>query len=69
MKKNKKKTYFLKKLLNLKNFYQIKYLYQVKNGIKNLNVLFKEGSLQINYEEEVFMTGSVSEIKNINLDI
>jgi len=36
---------------------------------KNLNVLFKEGSLQINYEEEVFMTGSVSEIKNINLDI
>ena len=36
---------------------------------KNSNILFKEGSLQINYEEEIFMTGSVSEIKKINLDI
>ena len=36
---------------------------------KNSNILFKEGSLQINSEEEIFMTGSVSEIKKINLDI
>ena len=42
-----------------------------KKGLvdKNSNVLFKEGNLEINYEEEIFMTGSVSEIKKINLDI
>ena len=36
---------------------------------KNLNIHFKEGSLQIDYEEEIFMTGSVSKVKKINLDI
>ena len=36
---------------------------------KNLNVHFKEGNLKIEYEEEIFMTGPVSEIKKINLDI
>ncbi len=43
----------------------------LKKGLadKNLNIHFKEGSLQINYEEEIFMTGPVSEVKKINLDI
>jgi len=36
---------------------------------KNLNIHFKEGKLQIDYEEEIFMTGPVSEIKKISLDI
>ena len=36
---------------------------------KNLQVHFKEGNLQIDYEEEIFMTGSVSEVKKIDLDI
>jgi len=42
-----------------------------KKGLadKNLNVHFKEGNLQIDYEEEIFMTGPVSEVKKINLDI
>ena len=42
-----------------------------KKGLtdKNLNIHFKEGSLQIDYEEEIFMTGSVSKVKKINLDI
>ena len=35
----------------------------------NHNIHFEKGSLQINYEEEVFMTGPVSEVKKINLDI
>ena len=43
----------------------------LKKGLtdKNLNIHFKEGSLQINYEEEIFMTGPVSKVKKINLDI
>ena len=36
---------------------------------KNSKVIFKEGKLEIDYQEEVFMTGTVSEIKKINLDI
>ena len=36
---------------------------------KNSNIHFKEGNLQIDYEEEIFMTGPVSEVKKINLDI
>ena len=36
---------------------------------KNLNILFKEGNLQIDYKEEIFMTGPVSEVKKISLDI
>ena len=42
-----------------------------KKGLadKNLNVHFKEGNLKIDYEEEIFMTGPVSEVKKINLDI
>ena len=42
-----------------------------KKGLadKNINVHFKEGNLQINYEEEIFMAGPVSETKKINLDI
>ena len=36
---------------------------------KNSNIIFSAGSLQINYEDEIFMTGSVSKIKKINLDI
>ena len=36
---------------------------------KNLNIHFKEGNLQIDYKEEIFMTGPVSEIKKIELDI
>ena len=36
---------------------------------KNLDIHFKEGNLQIDYKEEIFMTGAVSEAKKINLDI
>jgi len=36
---------------------------------KSLQVHFKEGNLQIDYEEEIFMAGPVSEIKRINLNI
>jgi diaminopimelate epimerase len=36
---------------------------------KNSNIHFKEGNLQINYKEEIFMTGPVSEVKKIKLDI
>ncbi len=36
---------------------------------KNLNIIFREGNLRIDYEKEIFMTGSVSEVKKINLDI
>ena len=36
---------------------------------KNLQINFKEGNLQIEYKEEIFMTGPVSEVKNISLDI
>jgi len=36
---------------------------------KNLNILFRKGNLQIDYEEEIFMTGSVSEVKKVSLDI
>ena len=36
---------------------------------KSLQVHFKEGNLQIDYKEEIFMTGPVSEVKKINLDI
>ena len=36
---------------------------------KNLEIHFKEGNLKINYKEEIFMAGSVSDVKNINLDI
>ena len=36
---------------------------------KNLEVHFKEGNLKINYKEEIFMAGPVSEVKKINLDI
>ncbi len=36
---------------------------------KNSQIHFKEGNLQIDYEEEIFMTGPVSEVKKINLDI
>ncbi len=36
---------------------------------KNLNILFREGNLQIDYKEEIFMTGSVSEVKKVSLDI
>ena len=36
---------------------------------KNLNILFREGNLQIDYKEEIFMTGPVSEVKKISLDI
>jgi len=36
---------------------------------KNSNVIFKEGKLEINYQEEIFMTGPVSEVKKISLDI
>ena len=36
---------------------------------KNLNILFKKGNLQIDYKEEIFMTGSVSEVKKVSLDI
>jgi len=36
---------------------------------KNLQVHFKEGNLQINFEKEIFMTGPVSEVKKIRIDI
>ena len=36
---------------------------------KNLQIHFKEGNLQIDYKEEIFMAGPVSEVKKINLDI
>ena len=36
---------------------------------KNLEVHFKEGNLKINYKEEIFMAGSVSDVKKLNLDI
>tara|TARA_B100000959_G_scaffold175827_1_gene184060 strand:- start:575 stop:1411 length:837 start_codon:yes stop_codon:yes gene_type:complete len=36
---------------------------------KDSNIHFKEGNLQINYKEEIFMTGPVSEVAKINLDI
>jgi len=36
---------------------------------KNLNIHFKKGSLLINYEKEIFMSGSVSEVKKIDLNI
>ena len=36
---------------------------------KNSNIHFKEGNLQIDCEEEVFMTGPVSEVKKIMVDI
>ena len=36
---------------------------------KNLNILFRKGNLQIDYKEEIFMTGSVSEVKKVSLDI
>jgi len=36
---------------------------------KNSQIHFKEGNLQIDYEEEIFMTGPVSEVKRVNLDI
>ncbi len=35
---------------------------------KNSNVIFKEGKLEIDYGEEIFMTGPVSEVRKINLD-
>ena len=36
---------------------------------KSLQIHFKEGNLQIDYKEEIFMAGPVSEVKKINLDI
>ena len=36
---------------------------------KNSQIHFTEGNLQIEYEEEIFMTGSVSEVKKFDLDI
>tara|TARA_B100000586_G_scaffold64380_1_gene44481 strand:- start:170 stop:958 length:789 start_codon:yes stop_codon:yes gene_type:complete len=36
---------------------------------KSSNIHFKEGNLQIDCKEEIFMTGPVSEVKKINLDI
>tara|TARA_Y100000817_G_scaffold215261_1_gene169279 strand:+ start:18 stop:854 length:837 start_codon:yes stop_codon:yes gene_type:complete len=36
---------------------------------KNLQIHFKEGGLKIDYEEEIFMTGSVSEVQEVKLDI
>ena len=36
---------------------------------KSLQIHFKEGNLKIDYKKEIFMTGSVSEVKKINLDI
>ncbi len=36
---------------------------------KSLQIHFKEGNLQIDYEEEIFMAGPVSEVKKIKLDI
>tara|TARA_B100001029_G_scaffold146573_1_gene127191 strand:- start:362 stop:1198 length:837 start_codon:yes stop_codon:yes gene_type:complete len=36
---------------------------------KNLQVHFEKGSLQINYKEDIFMTGPVSEVERIDIDI
>ena len=36
---------------------------------KNSNIHFKEGNLQIDCREEIFMTGPVSEVKKIMVDI
>ena len=36
---------------------------------KSLQVHFKEGNLQIDYKEEIFMTGPVSAIKSVNINI
>jgi len=36
---------------------------------KSSNIHFVEGNLQIDYEEEILMTGPVSEVKKIDLDI
>ena len=36
---------------------------------KNLNIHFREGSLQIDSENEIFMVGSVSAVKKVKLDI
>ena len=36
---------------------------------KNSNIHFNEGNLKIEYEKEIFMTGPVSEVKKINIDI
>ena len=36
---------------------------------KNQEIHFKEGNLLIDYEDEIFMTGTVSEVKKISLDI
>tara|TARA_B100001029_G_scaffold101332_1_gene83377 strand:- start:123 stop:959 length:837 start_codon:yes stop_codon:yes gene_type:complete len=36
---------------------------------KNINIIFSSGSLEINCGKEIFMAGSVSEIKKVNLDI
>ena len=36
---------------------------------KNLQIHFKEGNLQIDYQEEIFMAGPVSEVKEIKIDI
>ena len=35
----------------------------------NLQIHFEEGNLQIEYKKEIFMTGPVSEVKEIKLDI
>ena len=36
---------------------------------KNLQVHFKDGNLKIDYKNEIFMTGPVSEVKKIDLEI
>ena len=36
---------------------------------KNSNIHFKEGNLQIDCREEVFMTGPISKVKKIMVDI
>ena len=36
---------------------------------KELNIHFLEGKLKIDYYEEIFMTGPVSEVKQVNLEI
>ena len=42
-----------------------------KKGLvgKNSIIHFKDGNLQIDYKDEIFMTGPVSDIKKINLKI
>ena len=42
-----------------------------KKGLvgKNSIIHFKDGNLQIDYKDEIFMTGPVSDIKKINLNI